>query len=73
MSICDDGCGLPPGFGASKIPGLGTELILGMTRQIHGEARIENDPAGGTRATIFFPSLPSSQRTHKTPLQTQAQ
>jgi len=28
-----------------------------MTRQIRGEAKIENDPAGGTRATIFFPSL----------------
>jgi two-component sensor histidine kinase len=61
MTVRDDGCGLPPGFDARKNAGLGLELVLGMTRQIRGEARIENDPAGGTRTTIFFPSLPSSE------------
>src|SRR6184192_4058054 len=57
MTVRDDGCGLPPGFDATKDAGLGLELVLGMTRQIRGEAKIENDPAGGTRAAIFFPSL----------------
>jgi two-component sensor histidine kinase len=57
MTVRDDGRGLPPGFDATKNAGLGLELVLGMTRQIRGEAKIENDPAGGTRATIFFPSL----------------
>jgi two-component sensor histidine kinase len=57
MTVRDDGRGLPPGFDATKNAGLGLELVLGMTRQIRGEAKIENHPAGGTRATIFFPSL----------------
>jgi len=57
MTVRDDGRGLPPGFDATKNAGLGIELVLGMTRQIRGEAKIENDPAGGTRTTIFFPSL----------------
>ena len=61
MTVCDDGCGFPPGFDARKNAGLGLELVLGMTRQIRGEAKIENDPAGGTRTTIFFPSLLSSE------------
>jgi two-component sensor histidine kinase len=56
MIVSDDGSGLLPGFDARKNSGLGFELVLGMTRQIHGEAEIENDPAGGTRTTIFFPS-----------------
>src|SRR6266480_4778130 len=57
MTVRDDGRGLPTGFDATKNAGLGLELVLGMTRQIRGEAKIENDLAGGTRATIFFPSL----------------
>jgi two-component sensor histidine kinase len=61
MSVRDDGHGLPPGFDATRKAGLGIELVLGMTRQIHGEVRIENDPAGGTRTTIFFPALPTSK------------
>jgi two-component sensor histidine kinase len=56
MIVREDGAGLPPGFNAKENAGLGIELVLGMTRQIRGEAKIENDPAGGTRATIFFPS-----------------
>jgi two-component sensor histidine kinase len=62
MTVRDDGCGFPPGFDVRKNAGLGLELVLGMTRQIRGEAKIENDPAGGTRTTIFFPSLLSSER-----------
>jgi two-component sensor histidine kinase len=61
MTVRDDGCGFPPGFDATKNAGLGLELVLGMTRQIRGEPKIENDPAGGTRTTIFFPSLLSSE------------
>jgi two-component sensor histidine kinase len=61
MTVRDDGSGLPPGFDARTNPGLGIELVLGMTRQIHGEAQIEDDPEGGTRTTIFFPSLPLSK------------
>ena len=61
MTVRDDGSGLPPGFDARKNTGLGIELVLGMTRQIHGEVKIENDPAGGTRTTIFFPTLPPSK------------
>jgi two-component sensor histidine kinase len=67
MTVHDDGSGLPPGFDAEKNSGLGYELVLGMTRQIRGEAKIENDPAGGTRTTIFFPSLspPKTEPTAK--------
>jgi two-component sensor histidine kinase len=61
MIVCDDGSGLPPGFDAKKNPGLGIELVLGMTRQICGEVKIESGPAGGTRTTIFFPPLSSSK------------
>ncbi|MEY2490769.1 MAG: hypothetical protein QOC70_2711 [Verrucomicrobiota bacterium] len=61
MTVTDDGSGLPPGFNASNNAGLGMELVLGMTRQIHGEAKIENDPAGGTRTTIYFPSRAPSK------------
>jgi two-component sensor histidine kinase len=61
MTVRDDGFGLPPGFDAKKNAGLGIELVLGMTQQIRGEAKIENDPAGGTRTTIFFPSLAPSK------------
>jgi len=73
MTVRDDGRGLRPGFDATNNAGLGLELVLGMTRQIRGEAKIENEPAGGTRATIFFPSLlpsktvktePQSKPTH---------
>jgi two-component sensor histidine kinase len=62
MTVRDDGRGLPPEFDASNNAGLGIELVLGMTRQIHGEVKIENNSAGGTRTTIFFPSLPRSKR-----------
>jgi two-component sensor histidine kinase len=56
MTVRDNGRGLRPGFDARKNGKLGIELVFGMTRQIRGEARIGNDPAGGTRATILFPS-----------------
>jgi two-component sensor histidine kinase len=61
MTVRDDGSGLPPEFNARENSGLGIELVLGMTRQIYGEVKIGNDPAGGTRTTIFFPTLPPSK------------
>jgi two-component sensor histidine kinase len=67
MTVRDDGCGLPAGFDATKNAGLGIELVLGMTGQIRGEAKIENDPAGGTRTTIFFPSLAPSRTANTEP------
>jgi two-component sensor histidine kinase len=67
MTVRDDGCGLPEGFDATKNAGLGFELVLGMTRQIRGEAKIQNDPAGGTRTTIFFPSLAPSKTANTEP------
>jgi two-component sensor histidine kinase len=70
MTVRDDGYGLPPGFDARKNAGLGLELVLGMTSQIRGEAKIENDPAGGTRTTIFFPSPIFGNSENTTPTQT---
>jgi two-component sensor histidine kinase len=71
MTVRDDGYGLPPGFDARKNAGLGLELVLGMTSQIRGEAKIENDPAGGTRTTIFFPSPIFGNSENTTPTQTE--
>ena len=62
MIVSDDGSGLPSGFDVQENSGLGFELVLGMTRQIRGETKTENDPAGGTRTTILFPSLSSSKQ-----------
>jgi two-component sensor histidine kinase len=55
MIVTDDGGGLPDGFVPKKKGSLGLELIHGLSRQLHGEARIENAEAGGTRTTIRFP------------------
>ncbi len=62
MIVRDSGSGLPPDFDPSKDGKLGIELILGMTRQIHGQATIENDPAGGACVTVSFPAAPPAQR-----------
>jgi two-component sensor histidine kinase len=56
MVISDDGNGLPHDFNSIKFGGLGFELIQGMSRQIRGEAIIENRLSGGTRTIIRFPS-----------------
>lgn len=61
MIVRDDGSGLPPDFDSARDSGLGFELVLGMSRQIRAETRIENDPAGGTRTTIRFRSFSSSK------------
>lgn len=61
MIVRDDGSGLPPDFDPARDSGLGFELVLGMSRQIRAETRIENDPPGGTRTTIRFHSFSSSK------------
>lgn len=55
MFVRDDGNGLPAGFDPKKSSGLGLELVMGLTQQIRGEAKIENNPKGGTSTTIRFP------------------
>ena len=54
--IRDDGKGMPEGFDPIKQPGLGLELIFGLSRQIRCEAIIENSPQGGICTTIRFPA-----------------
>lgn len=61
MIVRDDGRGLPIDFDPATDSGLGFELVLGMSRQIRAQTQIETDPAGGTRTTIRFRSLASSQ------------
>ncbi len=56
MSVCDDGNGLPDAFDPEKGAGLGLELVMGLAQQIHGSARIQNHPDGGTLATIRIPA-----------------
>jgi two-component sensor histidine kinase len=60
MVVTDDGAGLPEDFGQKKKGSLGLELIHGLSRQIHGEARFAKGEGGGTRATISFPSPATS-------------
>jgi len=55
MIVRDDGRGLPPGFDARTKAGLGLELVLGMTRQIHAEAKIEDDPVVIPRPAMCRP------------------
>lgn len=56
MKVFDDGIGLPPGFNPKKSGGIGLELVNGLTRQIHGEATIQNCDHGGTCTIIHFPA-----------------
>ncbi len=65
LCVRDNGCGLPAGFDAVKGANLGLELVLGMTRQMRGEAKFENEPTGGTRATIYFPAHHAEQTTRR--------
>ena len=70
MTVFDDGNGLPADFDPKKRGGLGMELIRGLSRQVHGKAKIENGQPGGTRTTIYFPnpSALAAQETHKSKL-----
>jgi two-component sensor histidine kinase len=63
MVVYDDGNGLPDGFDPKKATGLGLELVLGLSRQIHGEASIANRPSGGSCTTIRFPATSAGTQT----------
>jgi two-component sensor histidine kinase len=60
FSVRDNGAGLP-----SELPdnhrSSGIALVRAMSRQLGGELTIGNDPAGGTCATISFPTKRSHQ------------
>lgn len=56
LVISDDGNGLPQDFATKNGGSLGLNLVHGLSRQIHGEAKIENGQSGGTRTTIRFPN-----------------
>lgn len=54
LIVRDDGVGLPASFDPAANAGLGLELVLGLSRQIQGSVKIENQPAGGTCTTLSF-------------------
>jgi two-component sensor histidine kinase len=62
LVVCDDGNGLPPEFEPKERGSLGFELIHGLSRQINGEAKIENSSSGGICTTIRFPKTPTAER-----------
>jgi two-component sensor histidine kinase len=65
MSVADDGIGLPDGFDARKCGGLGTELLMGLSRQLRGEATMKNLPGGGACTTVLFPNSATQQPQQK--------
>jgi two-component sensor histidine kinase len=54
LGVRDNGSGLPPDFDPKKTTSLGVELVAGLSRQLRGEARIENAPSGGVNAVVRF-------------------
>ncbi|MBN1779504.1 HAMP domain-containing protein [bacterium] len=52
LCVEDDGKGLPAGLDISKADTLGLKLVYALTRQLHGEVRIENHH--GTKTIITF-------------------
>ncbi|MGE5208794.1 MAG: sensor histidine kinase [Alphaproteobacteria bacterium] len=62
LTIRDDGIGfVPVPVAADEHRGAGIDLVRAMARQLGGELVINNAPAGGTSATIFFPNKLSRQ------------
>jgi len=57
LSISDDGIGLPENFLAEEIQSLGTSLIMGLSRQLHGELLIKNEH--GVSISLDFTNLKS--------------
>jgi two-component sensor histidine kinase len=55
LGVRDDGRGLPPDFDPKKSASLGVELVFGLSRQLRGEARLENNSSGGVNAVVRFP------------------
>jgi two-component sensor histidine kinase len=60
LSVIDDGVGLAEPYADSAKPStLGMRLIHSLTRQLHGEFRM-NDGSQGTIATLRFPVEPKN-------------
>jgi two-component sensor histidine kinase len=63
LMIRDDGIGfVSPTPGVDQNSGSGMDLVRAMSRQLGGEFIINRAPAGGTCATISFPSKLSRQQ-----------
>jgi two-component sensor histidine kinase len=63
LTIRDDGNGfVPPPTEIEDQHGTGTDLVQAMSRQLGGEFVVNRMPAGGTCATISFPSKTSRQQ-----------
>ena len=62
VTIRDDGNGfVPPPIGIQEQRATGMDLVQAMSRQLGGEFVVNRVPAGGTCATISFPSKMSHQ------------
>jgi two-component sensor histidine kinase len=60
LTIRDDGNGIVPGLTEIEDQhGTGIDLVQAMSRQLGGEFVVNRMPAGGTCATISFPSKAS--------------
>jgi len=63
LVIADDGRGLPEDFRPEASAGIGMRLITGLVGQIGGQLACSNDPEGGARFEIVFPTGPEPQET----------
>jgi two-component sensor histidine kinase len=60
LTIRDDGTGFAREQQTDDDhPSLGLDLVAAMSRQLGGDVTIGNDPRGGTRAAISFPTKPA--------------
>ncbi|MFL6569157.1 MAG: sensor histidine kinase [Chthoniobacterales bacterium] len=62
LTVRDNGVGLSPAVLPRDHASGGLELVRAMSRQLGGELTIGNDPAGGTHATISFPTKQPRER-----------
>ena len=63
LTIRDDGNGfVPPSTEIEDQRGTGIDLVQAMSRQLGGEFVLNRMPAGGTCATISFPTKTSRQQ-----------
>jgi two-component sensor histidine kinase len=66
LTIRDDGNGLcPPAIESEEQRGTGMDLVQAISHQLGGEFVINRVPAGGTIATISFPSRMSRQQARR--------
>ena len=52
LHISDNGVGLPPGFDVSALNSLGLKLVKGLSNQLKGTVRFENNH--GTHCVYYF-------------------